>query len=130
LDFGMLDSPESVATKMKNYRAALANKASVFLRPRVVSHPLGAEWVQTSGLDALSGEGGTFAGLLEAPKTAVAKAPRAVTPVSAGGVSEPKAKIPPPQAAVEFLKKNPDQAAMFDLKYGAGSAAEYLGGGR
>ena len=36
-------------------------------------------------------------------------------------------KTPPPMAAVEFLKKNPDQSTSFDLKYGAGSAAEYLG---
>ena len=39
----------------------------------------------------------------------------------------PAGKTPPPMAAVEFLKKNPDQSTSFDLKYGAGSAAEYLG---
>jgi hypothetical protein len=95
LDFGMLDSPESVATKMKNYRAALANKASVFLRPRVISHPLGAEWVQNSGLDVLSGEGGTFAGLLEAPKAA-SKAPSVKAPTA----SESKVRMLSPDNRV------------------------------
>ena len=36
-------------------------------------------------------------------------------------------KTPPPMAAVKFLQENPDQSTSFDLKYGAGSAAEYLG---
>ena len=77
LDFGMMDSPESIARKMKSYHDTLANKASVFLRPRVVGRPLGAEWAQTSGLDVISAPGGTFAGLLDAPKGATAKAPAA-----------------------------------------------------
>jgi hypothetical protein len=126
LDFGMLDSPESVATKMKNYKAALANKASVFIRPRVVSHPLGAEWVQTSGLDAISGEGGTFAGLLDAPKAATPKAEevKASAPVSA-----PAARKAPSARSIEELKKNADDMARqeFDEIFGPGAAAKALG---
>jgi hypothetical protein len=128
MDFSALDSPESLAKKMKNYHDTLSNKATVFLRPRVMNHPLGAEWAQSTGLDALSGEGGTFAGLLAAPKV-VASMPVEVKAPTATGAA-PTGKTPPPMAAVEYLKKNPDQAAAFDLKYGVGSAAEYLGGGR
>jgi hypothetical protein len=84
MDFSALDSPESLAKKMKNYHDTLANKATVFLRPRVVNSPLGAEWAQSTGLDALSGEGGTFAGLLDAP------APKAAAP-KAAEVKEPAA---------------------------------------
>ena len=35
---------------------------------------------------------------------------------------------PPPQAAIDYLRKNPDMARAFDEKYGAGSAARALGG--
>lgn len=73
MDFSALDTPESIAKKMKNYQETLANKATVFLRPRVVGRPLGTEWAQATGLDALSAPGGTFAGLLEAQKSATPK---------------------------------------------------------
>ena len=35
----------------------------------------------------------------------------------------------PPQAAIDYLKSNPGTKAQFEQKYGAGSAAQYLGGG-
>jgi hypothetical protein len=85
MDFSALDSPESLAKKMKNYHDTLANKATVFLRPRVVNSPLGAEWAQSTGLDALSGEGGTFAGLLDAPKAAAPKAAEVKEPAAVEG---------------------------------------------
>jgi hypothetical protein len=126
LDFGMLDSPESVATKMKNYKAALANKASVFIRPRVVSHPLGAEWIQTSGLDALSGEGGTFAGLLDAPKAAAPKAAEVKAPAP---VNAPMAKKPPSARSIQALKDDPSvlNRQYFDEHYGPGESKKILG---
>ena len=85
MDFSALDSPESLAKKMKNYHDTLSNKATVFLRPRVVGRPLGAEWTQSTGLDALSGEGGTFAGLLDAPKAAAPKAAEVKEPAVVEG---------------------------------------------
>ncbi len=85
MDFSALDSPESLAKKMKNYHDTLSNKATVFLRPRVVNSPLGAEWAQSTGLDALSGEGGTFAGLLDAPKAAAPKAAEVKEPAAVEG---------------------------------------------
>lgn len=89
LDFGVTDTPESIARKMKSYHDSLADKASIFLRPRVLGRPLGNEWAQATGLDALSAPGGTFAGLLEAPKNA---APR-VAPAPAGAGSEGKVRM-------------------------------------
>lgn len=89
MDFSALDTPESIAKKMKNYQETLANKATVFLRPRVVGRPLGTEWAQATGLDALSAPGGTFAGLLEAPKSATPKTVAA--PAKAG--SEGKVRM-------------------------------------
>jgi hypothetical protein len=86
LDFGVTDTPESVARKMKSYHDSLADKASIFLRPRVVGRPLGNEWAQSTGLDAISGEGGTFAGLLDAPKAAAPKAPVAKSPATPSSV--------------------------------------------
>ena len=85
MDFSALDSPESLAKKMKNYHDTLSNKATVFLRPRVVNSPLGAEWLQSTGLDALSGEGGTFAGLLGTPKAAAPKAAEVKEPAVVEG---------------------------------------------
>lgn len=35
----------------------------------------------------------------------------------------------PPQAAIDYLKANPGTKAQFEQKYGAGSAAQYMGGG-
>jgi hypothetical protein len=89
MDFSALDTPESIAKKMKNYQETLANKATVFLRPRVVGRPLGSDWAQATGLDALSAPGGTFAGLLEAPKSATPK----VAPAPAGAGSEGKVRM-------------------------------------
>jgi hypothetical protein len=85
MDFSALDSPESLAKKMKNYHDTLSNKATVFLRPRVVNSPLGAEWLQSTGLDTLSGEGGTFAGLLDTPKAAAPKAAEVKEPAAVEG---------------------------------------------
>lgn len=125
LDFGMMDSPESIARKMKSYHDTLANKASVFLRPRVVGRPLGAEWAQTSGLDVISAPGGTFAGLLDAPKGATAKAPAAPAPAAPAQV----VKKTPSARSIEALKKNPDDMTrqQFDEAFGPGSAAKALG---
>ena len=85
LDFGVTDTPDSIARKMKSYHDTLADRATIFLRPRVVGRPLGADWAQATGLDALSAPGGTFAGLLDAPKSAVAKAPAAPSATATGG---------------------------------------------
>lgn len=125
LDFGMMDSPESIARKMKSYHDTLANKASVFLRPRVVGRPLGAEWAQTSGLDIISAPGGTFAGLLDAPKGAEPKAPSAKAPAA----PSPAVKKTPSARSIEALKKNPDDMTrqQFDEAFGPGSAAKALG---
>lgn len=84
LDFGVTDTPESIARKMKNYRDTLADKAAIFLRPRVVGRPLGAEWAQNSGLDVVSTPGSTFAGLLDASRGAAAKEPTASAATSTG----------------------------------------------
>jgi len=85
LDFGVTDTPESIARKMKSYHDSLADKASVFLRPRVLGRSLGNEWAQSTGLDAISGEGGTFAGLLDAPKGAAPKAAEVKEPAAVEG---------------------------------------------
>ena len=85
LDFGVTDTPESIARKMKSYHDSLADKASIFLRPRVLGRPLGNEWAQSTGLDAISGEGGTFAGLLDAPKAAAPKAAEVKEPAAVEG---------------------------------------------
>lgn len=45
-----------------------------------------------------------------------------------GGQSSGAGQTPPPPAAVEFLRQNPDTREAFELKYGAGSAAQILGG--
>jgi len=126
MDFSALDSPESLAKKMKNYHDTLSNKATVFLRPRVVNSPLGAEWLQSTGLDALSGEGGTFAGLLDAPKAAAPKAAEAKAPTT---VIAPAAKKVPSARSIEELKKNADNMARqeFDEIFGLGAAAKALG---
>ena len=43
-------------------------------------------------------------------------------------VDQPASAVPaPPQNHINALKKNPDQAAMFDEIYGKGAAARYLG---
>jgi multidrug efflux pump subunit AcrA (membrane-fusion protein) len=47
--------------------------------------------------------------------------PDAATPSQA-----PKAKREPPQAAVDYLMKNPSTAHQFDAKYGDGASDEYL----
>lgn len=39
---------------------------------------------------------------------------------------EESASVPPPQSAVDYLKKNPSLAAKFDEKYGAGASKRYL----
>jgi hypothetical protein len=85
MDFGALDTPDSIAGKMKNYHDTLANRATVFLRPRVVERPLGNEWAQSTGLDAISAEGGTFAGLLDAPKAVAPKAAEVKEPAAVEG---------------------------------------------
>ena len=89
LDFGVTDTPDSIARKMKSYHDTLADRATIFLRPRVLGRPLGNEWAQATGLDALSAPGGTFAGLLEAPKSATPKTVAA----PAGAGSEGKVRM-------------------------------------
>jgi hypothetical protein len=138
LDFGVTDTPESVARKMKSYHDSLADKASIFLRPRVVNSPLGAEWTQLSGLDVLSGEGGTFAGLLAAPAPVAPRVvsaapqpsaiPAPVAPVKTNE-SAAVAKKPPSARSIEVLKQNPDAMTrqQFDERFGPGAASAALG---
>jgi hypothetical protein len=138
LDFGVTDTPESVARKMKSYHDSLADKASIFLRPRVVNSPLGAEWTQLSGLDVLSGEGGTFAGLLAAPApvaprvVSAAPQPSAIpAPTSPVKTNESAAvaKKPPSARSIEVLKQKPDAMTrqQFDERFGPGAASAALG---
>lgn len=108
LDFGVTDTPESIARKMKSYHETLADKASVFLRPRVVNHPLGAEWTQLSGLDAITDKGGTFAGLLAAPAT---PAPRAVRPAAVPAPATASGRRAKPEGMVRVLHRASGQTA-------------------
>jgi len=48
-------------------------------------------------------------------------------PVATSAVATPTARKAPTQASVDFLMKNPNTRAEFDTKFGAGSAATYLG---
>lgn len=82
MDVGVLDSPESVAKKMKNYRDTLANKAKVWLNPLVAGRPqLGSEWLENSGLAPVVSSGGTFEGVVAVPplKGQTAAAPAAAS---------------------------------------------------
>jgi len=126
LDFGVTDTPDSIARKMKSYHDTLADKATIFLRPRVVGRPLGAEWAQATGLDALSAPGGTFAGLLDAPKGAVAKAPAVKVPATP---EAPAVKPAPSARSVQSLKDNPSvlNRQYFDEQFGSGAAKKALG---
>jgi len=47
-------------------------------------------------------------------------------PLFARGGSAPGGASGPPQAAVDYLRANPAQAAAFDAKYGTGASARYL----
>lgn len=122
MDFGALDSPESIAKKMKNYHDTLKNAASVFLRPRVVGRPLGAEWTQNA-LGDIVAPGGTFAGLLDEGK----KEKATVSPKEQSSAQTNK-QVPHPRS-VEALKKDPStmNRQLFDEHYGSGAAKKALG---
>lgn len=52
-------------------------------------------------------------------------------PIQQGGQAQnfgPSASAPPPQQAIDYLRRNPGLKAEFDAKYGAGSADRILGG--
>lgn len=85
LDFGLLDSPDSIAKKMRTYHKTLGDKASVWIKP-LIRGPLGQNWLAETGLDQVAGPEGSFKGLFAAPTAPVA-APAGGTPaITAGGV--------------------------------------------
>jgi hypothetical protein len=114
IELGLKQGPKALAASIRALADAAKDKTQTQLGYDFGRNPdLAAQWLQSSHFnDKVKGTSleDTFAEYAKAPAVA--------------------GKTPPPMAAVEFLKKNPDQAAAFDLKYGAGSAAEYLGGGR
>lgn len=122
MDFGVMDSPESIAKKMKNYHDTLKNSASVFLRPRVVGRPLGAEWTQTALGDIIA-PGGTFAGLLDEGKK------EKPTPITKTAPVAPSVKKEPSARSIQALKNDPSDMARqeFDEAFGAGAAKKALG---
>jgi hypothetical protein len=53
-------------------------------------------------------------------------APDGAPNVAPGSAAAPNG-MGPTQAHIEFLRTNPDQARAFDMKFGEGAAAKYLG---
>lgn len=111
IELGLRQGPQALAASIKALADAAKDKTQTQLGYDFGRNPdLASQWLQSTHFnDKVKGTSleNTFAEYAKAPAVA--------------------GKTPPPMAAVEFLKKNPDQASSFDLKYGAGSAAEYLG---
>lgn len=87
LDFGLLDSPDSLAKKMRTYHKTLGDKASVWIKP-LIRGPLGQNWLAETGLDQVAGPEGSFKGLFAAPAAPTA-APAAPVAALTGGAPAP-----------------------------------------
>lgn len=87
----------------------------------------GQTYSRTAAADAAQARAAAAANKPQRRRTAISPVDGRIYDLDTGAVVEPPAQDVPADA-VAYLKANPKTAAAFDGKYGAGKAAQYLGG--